>query len=86
MPTNWSTTDLLTADHERGCRGREYECSCGYDAAKDAEIARLRKISAAARVFIKFVLDNGEIEAVFKHMEWETLCYEVQQRGLLAHD
>ena len=36
-------------DHERGCRGREYDCSCGYDDKRDplmteaaAEIERLR--------------------------------------------
>ena len=36
-------------DHERGCNGRYYECSCGYDGNRDhllleaaAEIERLR--------------------------------------------
>jgi hypothetical protein len=35
--------DILTADHLRNCRGREYQCSCGYDDAKDDEITRLRQ-------------------------------------------
>ena len=34
--------DILASDHLRSCRGREYRCCCGYDAAKDAEIERLR--------------------------------------------
>lgn len=34
--------DVLADDHARGCQGREYECTCGHDAAKDAEIERLR--------------------------------------------
>lgn len=29
-------------DHSRGCQGREYTCSCGYDDQRDAEILRLR--------------------------------------------
>jgi hypothetical protein len=38
-----------TDDHERGCQGRYYDCSCGYDEKRDpllkeaaAEIERLR--------------------------------------------
>jgi hypothetical protein len=38
-----------TDDHERGCQGRCYDCSCGYDDKRDpllkesaAEIERLR--------------------------------------------
>lgn len=31
-------------DHERGCQGRTYACSCGYDDERDAEIERLRKL------------------------------------------
>jgi hypothetical protein len=35
--------DVLTEDdHARGCPGREYECTCGYDARLADEIARLR--------------------------------------------
>jgi hypothetical protein len=26
----------VTSDHKRGCQGREYGCSCGYDDTKDA--------------------------------------------------
>jgi len=29
-------------DHARNCEGRNYTCTCGYDAAKDAELQRLR--------------------------------------------
>ena len=48
--------DFTTRDHERGCTGREYVCSCGYDndieaAVKKAagEIARLRLSLSEAR-------------------------------------
>lgn len=30
-------------DHARGCEGRSYTCTCGYDDARDAEIDRLRR-------------------------------------------
>ena len=26
---------LVTSDHKRGCQGRKYGCSCGYDENKD---------------------------------------------------
>ncbi|MCZ7974422.1 hypothetical protein O9X80_07955 [Agrobacterium salinitolerans] len=42
-------------DHDRGCQGREYSCSCGYDnrtakTAEDAatEISRLRQLLSEA--------------------------------------
>lgn len=30
-------------DHDRGCEGRQYTCSCGYDDERDAEIKRLER-------------------------------------------
>lgn len=43
--------DVLTEDdHARGCAGREYECTCGYDSRVFDEIARLRlKLSNIAK-------------------------------------
>lgn len=35
---------LDQADHAKGCEGRSYSCTCGYDASKDAEIERLRHL------------------------------------------
>lgn len=31
-------------DHARGCQGREYTCTCGFDDSKDTEIERLREV------------------------------------------
>ena len=28
--------NYATEDHDRGCHGREYSCSCGYDDQRDA--------------------------------------------------
>lgn len=30
-------------DHDRGCEGRQYTCTCGHDAKRDELIARLTK-------------------------------------------
>lgn len=30
-------------DHDRGCEGRQYTCTCGYDDSRDAIIDRLTK-------------------------------------------
>lgn len=42
--------DISDSDHNRGCQGREYSCSCGYDeenrktaAEASQEITRLRE-------------------------------------------
>jgi len=50
-------------DHERGCQGRYYDCSCGYDGKRDPllkeaadEIERLR---AALREIAKYEIDEG---------------------------
>ena len=38
-----SDLDVLTEDdHARGCQGREYTCTCGYDERVADEIERLR--------------------------------------------
>jgi hypothetical protein len=34
--------DVLEDDHARGCQGREYTCTCGYDERVADEIKRLR--------------------------------------------
>jgi hypothetical protein len=42
--------DTLTSkkDHDRGCQGRTYTCTCGYDEQRDAEIERLERDLAEA--------------------------------------
>ena len=42
------TDDVLISDHARGCAGREYACTCGYDAAWVADLDRLRAELAEA--------------------------------------
>lgn len=40
-------------DHERGCQGRYYDCSCGYDGKRDPLLdeaaARITQLEAALR-------------------------------------
>lgn len=52
-------------DHERGCQGREYDCSCGYDGKRDplleeamAEITRLRAALTEIRDAGPMTLDD----------------------------
>lgn len=60
---------LVTSDHKRGCQGREYGCSCGYDDDKDAMIERaavaLEQLSAerdaAARALRPFADVVGDL-------------------------
>lgn len=63
-------------DHERGCEGRNYTCSCGFDertyetgrlaaeaiAAKDAELAKLRDhMKLIAQGYLSEVRDDRYI-------------------------
>ncbi len=52
-------------DHERGCQGREYDCSCGYDGKRDTllveaadEIERLRMALTEIRDAGPMTLDD----------------------------
>ena len=54
-------------DHERGCSGREYECTCGYDARVaaeivwlEAEVAALTKIKEVEIASLKTKLERAE--------------------------
>lgn len=64
-----------TDDHARGCRGREYDCTCGYDersaaSAREAaaEITRLRAFITALEdgnmTFVCDELDKAKAENV----------------------
>lgn len=45
--TDPTPPDVLTEDdHARGCAGREYACTCGYDQRMHDEIKRLRAEAA----------------------------------------
>lgn len=55
-------------DHERGCQGRYYDCSCGYDGKRDPLIEeaadRIEQLEAALREIAKHprggVIDTPE--------------------------
>lgn len=40
---------MMCDDHARGCEGREYTCTCGYDDERDALIERLKEENADLR-------------------------------------
>lgn len=39
----FNAAQIEEENHARGCAGREYACTCGYDNAMEAEIRRLRR-------------------------------------------
>ncbi len=43
-------------DHERGCQGREYDCSCGYDGKRDTLLVeaadKIERLRAEVQVWI----------------------------------
>jgi len=41
--------DCAKDDHERGCQGREYDCSCGYDAKRDPLMVEAAKTICSLR-------------------------------------
>lgn len=53
-------------DHERGCKGREYDCSCGYDAKRDPLLeeaaARIEQLEAEIKTAIRQFEDGNRLE------------------------
>lgn len=45
--------DVLSDDHARGCQGREYVCTCGYDDRVADEIERLRNQVAELEALVE---------------------------------
>jgi hypothetical protein len=68
-------------DHERGCQGREYTCTCGYDDRRDALIETLVKALEDATAYDDFLRtftgppatfssgDNAALDAAYD--KWE---------------
>lgn len=60
---------VLAEDHKRGCQGRSYVCSCGYEAAviDQAEVVQKRDLSAIAQAahdaLQEVFADNGKVNS-----------------------
>lgn len=68
---------LVTSDHKRGCQGREYGCSCGYDDDKDAMI----ELAAVALEQLR-----AERDAANEHLvEALTVISEQYENGCVNH-
>lgn len=78
----FNAAQIEEENHARGCAGREYACTCGYDNAMEAEIRRLRRevvtkppaaaatnnaVKALARLFERFWEQEGGLSS----SEWE---------------
>jgi hypothetical protein len=51
------------SDHKKGCEGRTYTCTCGYDDAQAAEIARLRERLTQAIERLRDMLQSDDGQA-----------------------
>ena len=63
------SNDILARDHERGCQGREYHCSCGYDDAVANEIIRLRAVVRINALRWMPSVTHQEIDRLIEEME-----------------
>jgi hypothetical protein len=59
------TDEQITAlnDHKKGCEGRTYTCTCGYDDAQAAENARLRERLTQAIERLRDMLQGDDGQA-----------------------
>lgn len=57
--------EYASDDHERGCQGRYYDCSCGYDGKRDPLLetaaARIAQLEAALR---EIIADSFSVYAI----------------------
>ncbi len=51
------------SDHKKGCEGRTYTCTCGYDDALETEIARLRERLTQAIERLRDMLQDDDGQA-----------------------
>jgi len=51
---------LTRGDHERGCEGRTYTCTCGYDERMETALRTLSEQLAEAREVIAKIADVTE--------------------------
>jgi len=87
-------------DHERGCQGREYTCSCGFDertlaTAKEAADtittlrSRIGTLEKALKPFAGAVFnDNGDISVDMSAVDAEKMiqAYFALRRSALSED
>lgn len=66
-------------DHERGCNGRYYDCSCGYDGKRDTllvesadEIERLRAALGSIK-WLSADRDNMEYAATITYSQMDAI-------------
>ncbi len=83
--------DQAASDHERGCMGRQYSCTCGYDAATEAlliaaagEIDGLREANhhyrdSASPSNARAVERNWAEDSSHENGNYECLCCECGQ-------
>jgi len=55
---------LTRGDHERGCEGRTYTCTCGYDERMETALRTLSEQLAEAREVIRQHRDHGVALAI----------------------
>lgn len=51
------TDKIEEQGHKRGCEGRNYACTCGYDDRVEAELSRLRSSNEAKRKALEQIRD-----------------------------
>lgn len=52
----------LGDDHARGCQGREYTCTCGYDAQKESELVEALRQRDEAREALKATITREMVD------------------------
>lgn len=74
---------FTTRDHERGCAGREYVCSCGYDTGLEAAVKRAADLITTLTAAIAD--DNKEMRRL--NDENDRLRTEIEElKGVLRAD
>jgi hypothetical protein len=56
--------DVLEDDHARGCQGREYTCTCGYDERVAAHVRRMERELVALRKVVALELGWDRMRAI----------------------
>ena len=78
--------DHATSDHERGCMGRQYSCSCGYDATTEKLLIEaaehIRGLEGALKDWLSFAeeeLSEFDVEECTS----DHLCPKCERSGCI---
>lgn len=76
--------DIEAQDHARGCEGRNYACTCGYDDRLISELSRLRSENEGMRKALEYIFDECSNDGKWSEIVMERMIERIQLAAVSA--